>query len=115
MKVGDTVKSKSTNLLYKVVQKKENRAGYICEPVTAIMHPDEKFYFFDDEVDVVSEKTELSTEEKDMNEKELSLKEVIERIESRYGFKLEETDVKFTEYGMKSMISNIYATDIFLK
>ena len=63
MKVGDTVRSKSTNLLYKVVQKKENREGYICDPVTAIMYPDEKFYFFDDEVDVISENEEFHVEE----------------------------------------------------
>ena len=66
MKVGDTVRSKSTNLLYRVVEKKKNRAEYTCVPVTAIMHPDEKFYFFDDEVDVVTENTGFCIEEKDI-------------------------------------------------
>ena len=48
-----------------------------------------------------------------MNERELSLKEVIERIEYMFGYKLEDTDVKFTEYGMKSLINDIYTSDIF--
>lgn len=48
-----------------------------------------------------------------MDTKELSLKEVVERIEYMFGYKLEDTDVKFTEYGMRSLINDIYTMDIF--
>ena len=52
MKIGDTVKSKATGKLYKVVAQKEGREGFLCDSIT---HDDSQYYFFDEEVDVVSE------------------------------------------------------------
>lgn len=51
MNIGDTVKSKVTGKLYKVIEQKENRQGYVCESAD----DDKKYYFFEDEVEVVSE------------------------------------------------------------
>ena len=42
-----------------------------------------------------------------MEEKELTLKEVIEQIEKLCGFSIG-CDVKFTEYGMRSLIHDVY-------
>ena len=45
-----------------------------------------------------------------MKEVQLSLKEVIENIESKCGYKVKDTDIKFTEYGMISLIKTIFKT-----
>ena len=55
MKIGDTVKSKATGKLYKVVAQKAGREGFLCDSIT---HDDSQYYFFDEEVDVVSEMEE---------------------------------------------------------
>lgn len=62
MKVGDTVKSKTTGYLYKVVEHKKDRDGYICESIES----NERFYFFDEEVEVVSENAEKSVEKREL-------------------------------------------------
>ena len=46
-----------------------------------------------------------------MEEKELTLKEVFDCIEKLCGFSMD-CDVKFTEYGMKSLINDVYTKAI---
>lgn len=55
MEIGDIVKSKATGRLYKVVGQKEGRKGYLCD---AVEREDSQYYFFDEEVDIVSDTTE---------------------------------------------------------
>lgn len=53
MKVGDIVKSKATGKLYKIVSQKEGRNGFHCDSISN--DDDSQYYFFDEEVDVISE------------------------------------------------------------
>ena len=49
-----------------------------------------------------------------MNETELTLKEIIERFEYMYGMNIE-SDEKYSEYAMRSILNDIYTADIFNK
>ena len=47
-----------------------------------------------------------------MNETELTLKEIIKRLEYMYGMNVE-SDEKYSEYAMRSFLNDIYTADIF--
>lgn len=49
-----------------------------------------------------------------MNKTELTLKEIIERLEYMFGMKIED-DVKYSEFAMISYLNDIYTADIFNK
>lgn len=50
MKIGDIVKSKSTDKFYKVVEQKDNCSGFVCEDDDG-----GRYYFFESEVDIVQD------------------------------------------------------------
>ena len=49
-----------------------------------------------------------------MNETELTLKEIIERLEYMFGVNIK-SDEKYSEYAMRSFLNDIYTSYIFNK
>jgi len=52
MKIGDTIKIKSTGRICKVVNQEENRTKLICEDIKGDIH-----YVYESEVDIISDNT----------------------------------------------------------
>ena len=56
MNIGDVVKSKLTGNLFKVLEKKDDREGFLCG---LLGNENDRFYFFESEVDILSDNKEI--------------------------------------------------------
>ena len=83
MNVNDVVKSKATGKLYTVIKKKENRDGFLCSSLDS--NDLGTYYFFEDEVEIVSEIEETNALKESLNIEKLWIFEIEYKDRTRTG------------------------------